>query len=78
MFLPLPICCVHHSDKWRSVGLLYLENERVIVLLNNLVEKADLGPIRYIRDEHIEPEASITIIPRAQVTAIEILNEATA
>jgi hypothetical protein len=69
----LQICCVHRNDTWKSIGYLYFENERVVILLNNLIEKADLGPIKYVRNEHIEPEASIMIIPRNQVTAIEIL-----
>ena len=71
----LPACRVHHNAGQYSVGLLYLENERVVILLNNLIENADLGPIKSIRIEHIEPEASITIIPRDQVTAIEIMHE---
>ncbi len=71
---PLKSCCVHHSGGL-SVGLLYIENERVVVLLNNLVEKADLGSIRFIRDEHIEPEASIIIIPRSQITDLQVLQE---
>jgi hypothetical protein len=71
----LRVCRVHHNDRWHSIGLLYLENERVVVLLNHLMKKADLGPIKYVRNEHIEPEASITIIPRSQIEAIEILHE---
>ncbi|GIK58511.1 MAG: hypothetical protein BroJett015_41740 [Chloroflexota bacterium] len=71
----LQICCVHHNDKLKPVGLLYFENERVVILLNNLIEKAGLGPIKFVRNEHIEPESSIIIIPRNQVTAIEILQE---
>ena len=75
MISPLPICRVNHSGRWSSIGLLYLENKRVVILLNHLVEKADLGPIKYVRNEHVEPEASIIIIPRNQVTAIEMLDE---
>ena len=68
----LPTCCVHHSNTWVSVGMLYFENKRVVVLLNNLVGRADLGTIKHFRNEHTEPEASIMIIPRNKVTAIEI------
>jgi hypothetical protein len=71
----LQICRVHRSDGWQTIGYLYLENERFIVLLNNLVQKADLGPIKYVRNKHIEPEATMIIIPRDQVKAIEILQE---
>ena len=67
-------CCVvaGHTLYW---GVLYMENERVVVLLNNLAEKADLGPLQDIRRDHIEPEADIVILPRGKVDAIEIFEE---
>ncbi len=73
--MPLPICCVHHNGKFKSIGLLYFENERVVILLNNLTNKADLGPIMDICNDYVEPEASIMIIPRDQVMTIEILQK---
>ena len=72
---PLQICIAHRNDGCDTIGVLYFENERVVVLLNNLVQNADLGPIKYFRDKHVEPEATIVIIPRDQVRAIEILQE---
>lgn len=76
--MPLQICCVHHNDKFdkfKSIGLLYLENERFVILLNNLIKNTDLGPIKSISNDYVEPEASIMIIPHDQVTTIEILQE---
>jgi hypothetical protein len=68
-------CIVHNSNGWETFGLLYFENERVVVLLNNLVQEADLGPIKYFCNKHVEPEATIVVIPRDQVRAIKILQE---
>ena len=55
------------------IGFLYMQNDRVVILLNNLAEKADLGPLRRTKHNHIEPEADILILPRRQVDAIQIL-----
>ena len=67
-------CCVF-AGRTRHIGFLYMKNERVVVLLNNLAEKADLGPFQSIRRDHIEPEADILILPCREVNAIEILEE---
>ena len=67
-------CCVV-AGRTSYCGVLYMENERVVVLLNNLAEKAYLGPLQDIRRDHIEPEADIVILPRGKVDAIEILEE---
>jgi hypothetical protein len=56
------------------MGFLYMEDSRFVVLLNNLaIEKADLGPLRSIRHDHIDPEADILILPRGQVDAMEMM-----
>jgi hypothetical protein len=69
----LPSCVVHHSNGWKSIGMLYFKNKRVVVLLNHLSGGVDLGKIKNFRNKHIEPEASIMIIPHNKVTAIEII-----
>jgi len=53
-------------------GFLYTKNERVVVLLNNLVEGADLDPLYNIRYKYVEPEADMIIIPIHQVNEIAI------
>ncbi len=65
--------CAVSDGQFKHIGYLYMENERVIVLLNNIVEKADLGPLQSIRNVHIEPEADILILPRGQIEMIETL-----
>jgi hypothetical protein len=50
--------------------LLYFENEHSVVLLNNVTEEADLGPLKSIRRRHIEPEADVSIFPRKEVDEI--------
>jgi hypothetical protein len=52
----------------RLIGALYLENERVVVVLNTVSSAADLGELKTIREEHVEPEADIWVFPRDQVT----------
>jgi hypothetical protein len=70
----LPICIVH-SGKVHHTGFLFMENERVVILLNNIVAGAELGLLQNIRYEHIEPEADIFILPRSQVDSIELIGE---
>ena len=72
MNLPLQACVVL-DNKSVYYGFLYMQNERIVVLLNNLVDNAELGPLQNIRREHIEPEADILILPRRQVNTIKIL-----
>lgn len=67
--------CEVLDGKSSYIGFLYMQNERVVVLLNNLVADADLGPLQSIRRKHIEPEADILILPRRQVNTIKILEE---
>ena len=41
------------------------------MVLNDVTRGADLGPLRAVRKEHIEPEAHIMIIPMADVESIK-------
>jgi hypothetical protein len=63
MKIKLPLCQVQ-SKSGIHIDFLYLENERVVVLLNNIPDNAYLDPFKQIRDKHIIPEAHIMIIPR--------------
>jgi hypothetical protein len=52
-------------------GFLYLKTKNIVVILNAVVNKAYLGPLKNIRYEHIEPEADIHIFPRKMIKTIE-------
>lgn len=54
----------------RVFGMLFMRNERVVVLLNNLCTDADLGPLSSLRDRQIDPEADLYVIPANQVTQV--------
>ena len=70
--IPLRPCRIH-MGRIQVLGSLYLENEKVVVVLNMVRGGADLGPIAPVRKKHIEPEADIWILPRNLVDRIEIL-----
>lgn len=65
--------CEVHTEHSVIVGALYFETELSVVLLNNLVEGADLGPLAPLRSHHVAPEATITIIPREDVCELRRL-----
>jgi len=50
--------------------MLFMRNKRVVVLLNNLCEGAELGPLSPVRDHQVDPEASICVIPAEQVARL--------
>lgn len=56
-----------------TIGLLFFQSDEHIVLLNNVLKGAHLGPLRNHRRRHYEPEAHIVIIPRSEVVAVEAL-----
>ncbi len=66
-----PICEIRTHDSLR-LGYLYIDNERIVVLLNTLQEGADLGPLKPVREHHILPEANITVIPRKDIAKITV------
>lgn len=55
-----------------TVGRLYFKTTTHVVLLNNVLEQADLGRLRQQRKRHFEPEADVIVIPRADVLSIEV------
>lgn len=65
---PLP-CEIRINNSLRA-DFLYMDNDRVVVLLNNLRQDADLGPLEPVRKRHILPEADILVIPRKDVAEI--------
>lgn len=64
--------CLVKAGKVDYFGFLFIENDRVVVLLNNLRDRADLGPLKHVRDEHILPEADIFVLPRVSIDAIQL------
>jgi hypothetical protein len=56
-----------------TVGILYFQTDRHVVLLNNVVAEADLGRLKSRRSRHFEPEADVTVIPQEEVTSVEFL-----
>ena len=51
-------------------GFLYLQTDRIVVLLGTVTASADLGPLKTCRTHHIEPECSVFVYPRTAVRAI--------
>ncbi len=64
--------CEVVTDRFSTLGSLYMKNKRFLVLLNNIRGTADLGPLRRIRREHTEPEADVLVLPRGMVKTINI------
>jgi hypothetical protein len=69
------VCEVRTKD-FVSVGALFMETTTHIVLLNNVREGLDLGPVRPVRAQHMDPEADVWVIPAAIVEAVHFLDEA--
>ncbi len=57
------------------IGMLFMKNERVIVLLNNISDAAELGPFVPVRDEQVDPEADLYVIPADRVTSLTELEQ---
>jgi hypothetical protein len=64
------LLCEVHTGSIHHIGFLYVKTSSVVVLLNSIVDGADLGPMQSIRDLHYIPEASICVIPTGDVTRI--------
>jgi hypothetical protein len=68
----LPVVVVKRKNS-KIVGQLYFKTTTHIVLLNNVVQQAELGRLRQIRKRHIDPEANVIVIPRADVEWIAVV-----
>jgi hypothetical protein len=60
----LPTIVIETLDGSRTIGMLYLESSDVVVLVNAIVSKADLGTFKQRVIEQYSPEARITIFPK--------------
>ena len=56
------------------VGQLFMRTRTHIVLINNVLQAADLGRLRHRRVRHFDPEATVIVIPRDDVVSIETLD----
>lgn len=64
------------TDRFDSVGMLFLDTDRFIILINNVRESADYGPLRPFRDGHLVPECDVTIFPKGIVREISKIDVA--
>ena len=69
-----PICTLTLGNL-ECCGYLYMNNERVTVVINNICEDTYLGPLKNKREKHIEPEADIMIFPTRKVKNICIVGQ---
>jgi len=65
--------CIVHTERYSTTGLLYRQTKRHVILVNNVRERADLGSLKRIRRKHLDPEATVIVIPRETVTSIDKL-----
>ncbi len=52
------------------IGQLFMQTRTHIVLINNVLQGADLGRLRRRRVHHFDPEATVTVIPREDVVSV--------
>jgi hypothetical protein len=55
------------------VGFLLFKTSKFVVLLNNVLKATDVGPLRRIRKEQVEPECDIVVLPRSPDMTVEFL-----
>jgi hypothetical protein len=67
--------CVVRGKDFSTVGYLFMETPGHVVLLNNVREGLDLGPVKPVRTEHVDPEVYVRVIPKSMVDAIDFLEE---
>ena len=71
----LPACIVR-TGRELHIGMLYFQNDRVVVLLNNLLMGVDLGLPKPIYNKYAEHEADILVFPKSTVDKVQILGVA--
>ncbi len=71
-----PQPCIVRTRRGWVAGMLYFQTRRHVILVNHISDRTDLGPLRRLRREHLEPEATVHVIPREDVQAIDILRQA--
>lgn len=58
------------TERFQTIGMLYSDNDRCVILFNNFNETGDYGPLQPFREEHPTPECDITILPKTIVREI--------
>jgi hypothetical protein len=56
-------------------GFLLFKTSEFIVLINNMTKGTDVGPLRPIRKEQIEPECDVFVLPRSPGMTVEFLRD---
>jgi len=62
--------CELHIGKYRIVGELFVETKHHYVLINDVRSGIDLGPLKSIKEKHIDPECSVSVFQKAIVDRI--------
>lgn len=65
----LPLVVVEYRDGL-ILGELFMRNDHVVVLVNQLSEHTDFGKLQGHRDTHASPETSYVVVPAALVRSI--------
>ena len=56
-------------------GFLLFATSKFIVLLNNMVKGADVGPLKSVRMKQIEPECDVLVLPRSASVTMEFMRD---
>ena len=67
--------CIVLCGKVLHSGIFYFETDKFIVLLNNASIEADLGPLKSIKEQHIEPELEILVLRKSKDYTIKFLGD---
>lgn len=71
--LQLKPCAIYTKDGHSLAGMIYFKNKRFVVLVQTIVEGANLGKMRSKYIKYCEPEATVIVIPRNLIAGLEIL-----
>jgi len=63
----------HKGRQFKFLGILFAKTKEHLIVLNNVVGGANLGRLKKLRKEHLNPEADIYIFPRKTIGDTRIL-----
>jgi len=61
--------------QFKVLGSLFATTRQHVIVLNNVVEGAELGKLKKRRVEHLNPEADIYIFPRNTIDDVRIFHD---
>lgn len=53
----------HKGQQFKVLGCMFAETKEHLIVLNNVVEGSDLGRLKKLRKQQLNPEADIYIFP---------------